>query len=153
MPFYDFECSGCGFVTEEVFSIMSMPDSVECGDCGEESFRTIKNQNMEVQWNTEGKTPVFHGKSERDDKYLANRWHDAEVRNAEKAIEGKSGVSPYSRMKINHEYFEKEGIAKKVSTKEAKIRKKAAEHIVREAASKLEGVEKDHTLRGSGRQG
>ncbi len=153
MPFYDYKCNKCETFIERMFSITNIQKSVKCPDCGGRAKKSIETQNMQIQWNAGDKTPVFSDRKGDDIKKVGSRWYNKEIETTKAAVDGKSGVSPYSRMKINYDYFEKNGRAKKVSSKEAKVRREVSKRIVKDAVSKLSGAELDHTLRGSGRQG
>jgi hemerythrin superfamily protein len=83
-----------------------------------------------------GGTPKFY-KSNEDRKVVEKRWLEDEVKNADSATKCETGVSPYSKMNIDHEYWEKEGVAKKVSAKEARQRKKNARKLTQEAAKNV----------------
>lgn len=41
MPRYDYECTSCSTREERVFSMSSMPASVECPECGADAVRVI----------------------------------------------------------------------------------------------------------------
>lgn len=47
-----------------------------------------------------------------------HRWMQLQIDETKKAIQGKTGVSPYSSAKINYDYWEKDGTAKRVTADE-----------------------------------
>jgi len=155
MPFYVYKCSSCEKITERLDSVSKMKKRVKC-ECGKMAKRHLDGQSIDVTWSTSGKTPIFypdHNAVGRARKHKAISWNDNEIRNVSEIIKGKSGVSPYSKMEINPKVLEDEGIAKKVSPKEAEEKRKIAEKVSRDAVSKLSGVEKEHAVRGSGNSG
>lgn len=66
MPIYTFECK-CGKVTEEIYHIQDMPDSIKCPECGGAAGRIISPHGAiqtdgDVKWLPSAcKTLLKHG--------------------------------------------------------------------------------------------
>ena len=154
MPIYQYKCNKCEEIREVMATMSKMKKWVKCAKCGKRAIRDMGGS--VADFTVQGGTPTYHHNSsvvERDNRYKAHKWHDEEVRNTSNAIEGKTGVSPYSQMRINHEELAKKGVVKRASPEEAKEKRKAAKLLVKDAVSKLTGKEKDHAIRGSGNSG
>jgi len=155
MPFYEYLCASCNHIEDVMCSMSDMKKWVKCPECGKRAKRHMSDGSI-ADFTVEGGTPTFYRNQtdiERDNTYKAHKWHDEEVRNTAEAIKGKTGVSPYSQMKIDHEVLRKAGIARKATPEEAEKKRKRAIELNKDAVSKLKGIEKEHTLRGSGNSG
>ena len=134
MPIYEYKCEDCKVIFDLYCSMKDMKKYVMCTECGKRAPRCVAGQSF--SFTMEGKTEKFY-RSTGEDTSKAIQWHDQEVRNTEKALKFDSGVSPYSRMSINYDEMEKQGVCKKVSSKEAKARNKSTEKMVKDAANKM----------------
>ena len=154
MPIYQYKCTKCEEVKEISTSMANMKKWTKCSGCGKRATRYMGGPIADFK--VQGGTPTYHYNSslvEKENRHKAHKWHDEEVRNTRKAIEGKTGASPYSQMKIDHKQLEKDGVVKKCSPEETKKRSETATALVKDAVSKLSGSEKDHAVRGSGNSG
>jgi hypothetical protein len=52
-----------------------------------------------------------------------HKWMEMQIEESKKAIQGTQGASPYSKVAINHEYWAKQGLARKTSVTEEATRK------------------------------
>ena len=152
---YNYFCKRCAYNFELLREFDEREKGGTCTECGKRQCPYTLDRSRNRTQTPGPKTHVTDGDGakNRDDLYKANRWHDTEVRNTAAAIEGKTGVSPYSQMTINPEELEKQGRAKRVSDTEAREKRKRAEKISQKAAAQLTGRERDHALRGSGNSG
>ena len=152
---YNYFCKKCGYNFHLLREYEEREKKGTCTECGKRQcpYTLDASRNRSKTYVRKIRVMDGDGSINRDDEYKAKRWHDEEVRNTAAAIEGKTGVSPYAQMRINPEELEKQGLAKKVSDKEARERKRRAHKISKDAASQLTGKEKEHALRGSGNSG
>jgi hypothetical protein len=122
---------------------------VKCPECGKRANRIFEITGTQI--NVQGGTPIYDKRRDhKKDCGVATRWHDDEVRKTEKALDFKTGISPYSKMIPNYSELEKQGVVKKASKEQQKDHKEKATKITKDAVSKLSGAEKDHAVRGSG---
>ena len=148
MPLYEYLCEGCNTILEYTCSMTDMPRTLECPECKKECDKYIGNLSCNFAKRGDGWTPNWSATKEDRESY-AKRWATEEISNTKEALDYNSGASPYSRMEVDHEYFEKEGIAKKVSSAQAKTNSEAHKKVTQESAKALTKEElrqstKDH---------
>lgn len=74
-----------------------------------------------------------------------HKWMELQIEESKKAIKGKTGARPYSTAKIDYEYWEKEGVAKKTTVDEAADRKKVIDERNKTIAEKSKDkIDKTH---------
>ena len=155
MPNYNYYCKRCDGNHTERRKYEERNKSSICPDCGKRqcpmTFDNSKNKDGSTGVFIKGGTPKFYGSTEARKK-VEKRWLEDEVKNADNATKGETGVSPYSNMKIDHEYWEKQGVAKKVSAKEARQRKKNARKLTQHAAKNVNSENVERMTKG-GKEG
>lgn len=67
----------------------------------------------------------------------AREYYQQFIADGKDAIKFESGVSPYTKMELNHEYWAKRGAARKVSSTEAAEREKRGRMVAQEAAKRM----------------
>ena len=88
-----------------------------------------------------GDTPNFYGIDSL--KAQEKEWMKDEIENTKTALEYKTGNSPYSRVQIPREKLEKEGILRKASEENQKLRVKGGQRVVQDAGKKMTKKEID----------
>jgi putative FmdB family regulatory protein len=132
MPLYNYDCSSCGTIFEELVSGEYYKEPQEHDECGNLCYRTAEGQGV-----------YAHGIGLKEHTRTASRakveekWVEGEIDATKRAIDGKSGVSPYTNYKINHDEAVNRGLAKKVDPKTAKNRRKSAEKLTQSAAQNM----------------
>ena len=63
------------------------------------------------------------------------KWMQMQIDASKDALKGKTGASPYSKAKIDYEYWEKQGVAKRVSFEESEERKRTMDERNKTLAS------------------
>ena len=132
MPMYNYDCTSCGIIFEELVSMDYYKEPQEHDDCGNLCHRTAEGQGV-----------YAHGIGLKEHTRTASRakveekWVEGEIEATKRAIDGKSGVSPYTNYIINHDEAEKRGLAKKVDPKTAKKRRKSAAKLTQTAANNM----------------
>jgi len=121
-----------------------MKKYIMCRECGKRATRCYEGQSFIIDMDEP--TGIFYH-NVGSDKGSALKWHDGAVKASENALKFDSGVSPYSRMSLNYDELQKQGKCKKVSSKEAKARKKSSSKMVRDAASNMSKGELDIVTR------
>ena len=132
MPIYNYDCSSCGIIFEELVSINYYKEPQEHDECGNLCEKTAEGQGI-----------YAHGIGLKEHTRTGSRakveqaWMKGEINATNRAIDGKSGVSPYTNYKINHEEAVKQGLATKVSPATANKRKKGSEKLTQHAAKNM----------------
>ena len=121
MPLYNYYCTSCDKVFEDLVSGSKYKEPQECPKCGTLSERTAYGQKI----NAHG-LGLTEGRGEGDKAKTEHRWMEKEIQTTKGALKGKSGVSPYTNYKINKEAAVQAGLAKKVDPKTARQKKKNA---------------------------
>jgi len=121
-----------------------MKKYIMCRECGKRATRCYEGQSFIIDMDEP--TGIFYH-NVGSDKGSALKWHDGAVKASENALKFDSGVSPYSRMSLNYDELQKQGKCKKVSSKEAKARKKSSAKMVRDAANNMGKGELDIVTR------
>jgi len=132
MPMYNYYCESCNETFEELVSMEYYKEPQEHDDCGNLCSRTAEGQ--EIVAHGIGLTA---GRGDGDKARTDHRWMEQEIENTKKAVEGKSGVSPYTNYKINHDVAVEQGLAKKVDPKTAKVRRDSSEKLTQQVATKM----------------
>ena len=135
MPFYNYYCKPCEEVFSDLVSGENYQDPQECPSCGKLSERTARGQ--EINAHGVGLKEHSRASSSSSRRKVEESWLEGEIDNTKKAIKGKSGVSPYTNYKINHDEAVNRGLAKKVDPKTAKNRRKSAEKLTQSAAQNM----------------
>jgi len=65
-----------------------------------------------------------------------HKWMELQIEETKKAIKGKSGAAPYSKAKIDYEYWAEQGVAKKTTFEEGEERKRLLDERNRAIAGK-----------------
>ena len=158
MPSYDYYCKKCDVNHTDLRTYEEREKTSTCPECGKRrcprTYDLSKSRESGGVSIKGGGTPKFYGSLENRKKN-ERKWLEDEVKNADKATQCETGVSPYAKMGIDHEYWAKEGVAKKVTKKEAALRKKnarkltqgagkniAAEHVTRMTKGDKVGIRK-----------
>mgnify|MGYP003654429318 CR=1 FL=1 len=132
MPLYNYDCSSCGIIFEEIVSVDYYKEPQEHDECGNLCNRTAEGQGV-----------YAHGiglKEHTRTGSLAkteHKWMEGAIDATKRAIDGKSGVSPYANYQINHDEAVNKGLAKKVDPKTAKKRRKSAAKLTQSAAQNM----------------
>ena len=137
MPLYNYYCTSCDKVFEDLVSGSKYKEPQECPKCGTLSERTAYGQKI----NAHG-LGLTDGRGEGDKARTEHRWMEQEIKNTGKALEGKSGVSPYTNYQINHEVAVKQGLAKKVDSKKARVRQKSSEKLTQTIAKAMSDTDR-----------
>lgn len=109
------------------------PAYIKCPDCGRKASFAPLGPGISFKGN--GWTPKFHDKSSNESR--AREHYQQHIRDTKDALEFKSGVSPYAKMEIDHEYWAKKGVARKVSEKERSEREKVGKKIAQDAGKNM----------------
>jgi len=147
MPMYTYYCESCDRNFSTIAAFKNRKRRRKCSNCGKcgcpHTWDYSKSDDIGIQGIRGGDTPKFYGDISKRKK-VEKKWLEDECKHAKGAIKGDSGVSPYSKMDINHEFMVKQGVAKKVSKKEARIRKKNSRKLTQYAAKDIskEGVDR-----------
>lgn len=140
MPNYNYYCNRCDVNHTDLRKYEEREKTSTCPNCGKRrcprTYDLSKSEGSTGVFIKGGGTPKFY-KSNEDRKKVEKRWLEDEVKNADKATQCETGVSPYSKMSIDHDYWVKEGVAKKVTVKEARQRKKNAKKLTQEAGKNV----------------
>tara|TARA_R110000823_G_scaffold287106_1_gene405406 strand:+ start:994 stop:1443 length:450 start_codon:yes stop_codon:yes gene_type:complete len=143
MPMYNYNCSSCGIIFEELVSGEYYKEPQEHDKCGNLCERTAEDQGIHA-----------HGIGLKEHTRVGSRakvehaWMEGEIKNTAKVIKGESGISPYSNYQINHEEAAKQGIAKKVNPKDAKKRRESNAELTQLAASKMSDTDRKRAENG-----
>tara|TARA_R110000765_G_scaffold20063_1_gene52321 strand:- start:11 stop:460 length:450 start_codon:yes stop_codon:yes gene_type:complete len=137
MPMYNYDCSSCGVIFEELVSMDYYKEPQEHDDCGTLCHRTAEGQ----EFSAHGIGLKEHTRRSSIAK-TEHKWMDGAIDATKRAIEGKTGVSPYTNYKIDHEEAAKRGLAKKVDPKTAKQRKKSSEKLTQNIANKMSDTDR-----------
>jgi putative FmdB family regulatory protein len=159
MPNYNYYCKKCNTNHSDLRSFEDRNKTSTCPECKKSRCPLTYDDSLTVGVKAEvaikgGSTPKFY-KSVGNRKTMEKRWLEQAVKNTDDATKFETGASPYTRMDIDHEYWAKQGVAKKVSAKEARQRKKnlrkqnqaagkniAKEHVERMTKGNAEAVRK-----------
>tara|TARA_R110002012_G_scaffold77788_1_gene197968 strand:- start:61 stop:519 length:459 start_codon:yes stop_codon:yes gene_type:complete len=135
MPMYNYYCKSCDTIFEELVSQDYYKEPQEHEECGNLGHRTAEGQEI----NAHGIGLKEHSRSSGSGsrRKVEESWLEGEIDNTKEAIEGKSGVSPYTNYKINHDVAVDQGLAKKVNPKTAKLRKESSKKITQQVATKM----------------
>ena len=106
MPMYNYNCSSCGIIFEELVSGEFYAHGIGL----KEHTRTGSRANVE------------------------HAWMEGEIQNSKDAIKGETGINPYSNYTINHDEAVKQGLAKKVNPRAAKQRKESSAKLTQDAS-------------------
>jgi putative FmdB family regulatory protein len=137
MPFYNYYCEPCEEVFNDLVSGENYQDPQECPSCGKLSERTARGQKIVAHG-----IGLTEGRGDDDKARTDHRWMEDEIENTKKAIEGKSGVSPYTNFQINHDVAVEQGLAKKVSPKKSKERDNTSKERMKTIAKGLSETDK-----------
>tara|TARA_R100000458_G_scaffold58999_2_gene68361 strand:- start:1099 stop:1551 length:453 start_codon:yes stop_codon:yes gene_type:complete len=132
MPVYNYYCESCDEIFDDLVDGSKYKDPQDCPTCGTSSERTARGQKIQAHG-----VGLVHHTTREDRAKTEHRWMEKEIEVTKRAIEGKSGVSPYTNFKINKEEAVKQGLAKKVSDKEAHIRRETSAARMREVAKAM----------------
>jgi len=135
MPLYNYDCTSCGVIFEELVAMDYYEEPQEHDYCGNLCERTAEGQGIYAHGIGLKEHSRATGSTSR--KNVEEAWMKDEIENTKKAVEGKSGISPYTRYEINHEVAVERGIAKKVDPKTAKVRQKSSEKLTHLAAANM----------------
>ena len=135
MPFYNYYCEPCKEVFSELVSGEEYRDPQECPSCEKLSERTARDQEINAHGIGLKEHSRSSGSSSR--RKVEESWMKGEIENTKKAIEGKSGVSPYTNYKIKHDVAVEQGLAKKVDAKTAKARRKSSKDLTQTVAKAM----------------
>jgi len=122
-----------------------IPKSVQCPLCG--SKAEYAPEGPGISFKGGGWTGKFYDRDSNESK--AKEHYQQHIRDTKEAIKGESGVSPYAKMEINHEYWKEKGVARKVTDKEAVSREKIGKKIAQEAAKNMDKKDLDRVGRRS----
>lgn len=145
MPMYNYNCSSCGIIFEELVSGEYYKEPQEHDECGNLCDRTAEGQGI-----------YAHGIGLKEHTRTASRakvehnWMEDEIENTKKALTGEiaGGASPYKTYTPNHEEAVKQGLAKKVDPKTAKIRQESSEKLTQNAAKGMSDIDKARSSKG-----
>jgi len=140
MPMYNYYCESCNETFEELVSMEYYKEPQEHDDCGNLCNRTAEGQEINAHGIGLKEHSRSSGSSSR--RKVEESWMEGEIENTKKAIEGKSGVSPYTNYKINHDVAVEQGLAKKVDPKTAKIRRKSSEALTQTVAKAMSDTDR-----------
>ena len=132
MPFYNYYCEPCEDIFEELVSPSDFHTLQECPDCSSLCNRTAEGQMI----NAHGIGLKEHVSRSSRAK-VEEKWMSDEIDNTKNILEGEGGPSPYASYKINPEVAVKQGLAKKVDPKTAKIRRESSAQLTRNAAKAM----------------
>jgi|14_taG_2_1085336.scaffolds.fasta_scaffold01197_7 putative FmdB family regulatory protein len=135
MPFYNYYCKPCEEVFSDLVSGENYQDPQECPSCGKLSERTARGQ--EINAHGVGLKEHSRASSSSSRRKVEESWLEGEIDNTKEAIEGKSGVSPYTNYKINHNVAVEQGLAKKVDPKTARVRRKSSKDLTQTVAKAM----------------
>ena len=135
MPMYNYDCSSCGIIFEELVSGEYYKEPQEHDKCGNLCERTAEDQGIYAHGIGLKEHSRSSGSSSR--RKVEESWMKGEIENTKKAIEGKSGVSPYTNYKIKHDVAVEQGLAKKVDAKTAKARRKSSKDLTQTVAKAM----------------
>ena len=135
MPMYNYDCTSCKIIFEELVSMDYYKEPQEHDDCGNLCYRTAEGQGVYAH----GIGLKEHSKSSGSGsrRKVEENWIKGEIENTKEAVESKTGISPYARYDINHDVAVKQGKAKKVDSKTAKIRQKSSEKLTHLSAANM----------------
>ena len=143
MPMYNYDCTSCGIIFEELVSMDYYKEPQEHDDCGNLCYRTAEGQGI-----------YAHGIGLKEHTRTGSRakvehaWMDGEIENTKQVIKGEKGISPYANYKINHEEAAKRGIAKKISPKAAKQKRESNEQLTKNVANKMSDTDRKRAENG-----
>ena len=135
MPMYNYYCESCDTIFEELVSQDYYKEPQEHDECGNLGNRTAEGQEINAHGIGLKEHSRSSGSSSR--RKVEESWMEGEIENTKKAIEGKSGVSPYTNYKINHDVAVKQGKAKKVDPKASKIRRESSKGLTQTVAKAM----------------
>ena len=135
MPLYNYDCSSCGVIFEELVAMDYYKEPQEHDDCGTLCHRTAEGQEFSAHGIGLKEHSRSNGSSSR--VKVEEDWMRGEIENTKEAVEGVTGVSPYTRYEINHDEAVKQGKARKVDPKTAKVRRKSSEKLTHLAAANM----------------
>jgi hypothetical protein len=107
---------------------LTVPANAECPECGklaELSFGKFLCQARSSDF----RERVFRSVESR--KSYTKEIQQAEIKNSQEILEGKKGISPYSKYEMDYEYFEQEGTLKRVKGKEVHERIKRSQNVAK----------------------
>jgi putative FmdB family regulatory protein len=135
MPLYNYDCTSCSVIFEELVAGEYYKEPQEHDECGNLCERTAEGQGIYAHGVGLKEHSRYSGSTSR--KNVEEAWMRGEIENTKEAVEGKSGVSPYTRYEINHDVAVQQGKAKKVDPKTAKIRQKSSEKLTHLSAANM----------------
>ena len=115
-----------------------IPEKAECPCCGALGEVIINTAPAALRDSTH--SARFWGNDENRKRY-AEEFQKKEIEESQKRLEGKTGISPYSKYDIDYEYFEQEGTLKRVSDKKAIERVKRSQDVAKSVENELQPEE------------
>jgi putative FmdB family regulatory protein len=137
MPIYNYVCSSCSIIFEELVSIDYYKEPQEHDECGTLCNRTAEGQEIVAHG-----IGLTEGRGDGDKAKIDHRWMEEEIGNTKTAIKGESGVSPYTNYKIDNDVAVEKGLAKKVSPKKSKERQDIKSQRMKTVAKGLSETDK-----------
>ena len=134
---YNYDCSSCGVIFEELVLMDYYKEPQEHEDCGTLCHRTAEGQ----EFSAHGIGLKEHTRRSSIAK-TEHKWMDGAIDVTKRAIEGKTGVSPYTNYKINHDVAVEQGLAKKVNPKKSKERHEVTKQRMKTVAKGLSDKDK-----------
>ena len=143
MPVYNYDCTSCRVIFEELVLMEYYKEPQEHEDCGNLCERTAEGQGIYAH----GVGLKEHTRTGSRAK-VEHKWMEDEIKNTAQVIKGESGVSPYTNYQINHDEAVNQGLAKKVAPKTAKQRKKSSKDLTQNAANRMSDTDRKRAENG-----
>jgi len=151
MPTYVYFCEKCDKNFDDLCTYEQSKEDKSCPNC--ETEKCERTYDLSKSDSKSGVVVHSTGQMNYYDvtsrKAQEKEWMESEVKNTKQALKYETGASPYSRVKIPYEKLEKEGVLKKASEDNKRLRVKGAQHVVNEAAKNMSKEDADRTIKGN----
>jgi len=139
VPNYNYYCKRCDVNHTQLRKYEERDKFSTCPECGKQkcpmTYDISKSKGSTGVLIKGGGTPKYYG-NEGSLRSVHNQFLRESIEDTKEAVSGKTGVSPYSKMDIDHEYWKQKGVAKKQNDNEATIANAKRQKIVAEATQK-----------------
>jgi Na+-translocating ferredoxin:NAD+ oxidoreductase RnfC subunit len=125
------------FVIDLVKVPDEIPEKAECPKCGVEcelSYPAPRKGSTTIRDSSYRQR--FWSKEENRRAY-AESFQKSQIEESKARLEGQKGISPYSKYELDYEYFQEQGVLKRVSTKEAIDRAKFSQTVAKSVEGEL----------------
>ena len=156
MPNYTYYCKKCDYNHHELRKFEERNKASTCPECGKKrcpmTYAQSRNRpghrgGMLIQG--VGLTPKFYG-NEGTLTGIHNQFLKESIEDSKEAIDGRSGVSPYTTMEIKHEYWKDNGVAEPQNDAEKTTANHKRQQVVADASKNMESAERKDMKRRHG---